>query len=95
MLSRAGEKFGYKQISELKSELTKLGRELCWALEKQTGVKVFYYLHRYYGTSPKNEPQRRCPGCGKQWLEQDSEVFKLICDKCRLISTVAQDFQKA
>ena len=94
MLSGVGESFGYKQLSELKSELTKLGRELRALLQKKTGVPVFYYLHRYYGISQKAEAKRRCPGCGYMWKKQESDFFCLRCDRCQLISTVAQDFRK-
>ena len=92
MLSWTGEKFGYKQMAELKSDLTKFGREICAALEKKTGIPVYYYLHRYYGTSPNAELKKRCPGCGSQWIQQESKAFELRCDKCQLLSTPAQDF---
>ena len=94
MLSRTGEKFGYKQMAELKSDLTKFGREICAALEKKTGVPVYYYLHRYYGISPKAELKMCCPGCGGQWIRQESKTFELRCDKCQLFSNPAQDFIK-
>jgi predicted nucleic acid-binding Zn ribbon protein len=89
MASRAGEKFGYKQISELNSELTKFGRELCATLEKQTSTKVFYYLHRYRETLLRSKSRRTCPGCGNKWILQESNLFRFRCDKCRLISTDA------
>ena len=95
MESGAGEMFGYRQMSDLNSNLTILGRELCASLEKRTGVPVFYYLHRYYGASQKAEAKRRCPGCGSKWVEQESNVFGLRCDKCKLFSTVALEFQNA
>lgn len=94
MMSGVGEQFGYRQLSALNSELTKLGRELCAGLEKQTGVRIYYYLHRYYGTSAGGESTRRCPGCGNTWSAHDSDVFKLRCDDCRLLSTPAEEFQK-
>jgi len=95
MLSGVGEKFGYDQISELKSELTKFGRTIGASLEKKAGVPVYYYLHRYYGTSPKAESKKRCPGCGSRWAEQESKTFQMRCDKCKLLSTPAQDFLKS
>ena len=92
IMSGVGERFGYRQMAVLNSELTELGRKLCAGLEQQTGIRVYYYLHRYYGTSAKSESTRRCPGCGNKWSAHDSSVFELRCDGCRLLSTAAQDF---
>lgn len=94
MLSRTGEKFGYTQISEMKSGLTKLGRGICAALETKTKLPVYYYLHRYYGMSQAAETKRRCPNCDGKWnLKKPVGIFEFCCEKCRLLSTQAADFQ--
>ena len=95
MLSRVCEKFGYKQISELKSGLTKLGREICATLEKKMRIPVYYYLHRYYGVSEKSELKRCCPGCKGKWhLKEPVGIYDFCCKKCRLFSVIAPDLQK-
>jgi predicted nucleic acid-binding Zn ribbon protein len=93
MLSRVGEKFGYNQMAELKSDLTKLGREICAVLEKKTDVPVYYYLHRYYGVSAKAESKRRCPDCKGEWLlKEPIGIYDFCCKKCRLFSVKAPGF---
>jgi len=92
MESCAGEMFGYRQMSDLNSELTILGRKLCTFLERKTGVPVFYHLHRYYGKSSRTELKRRCPGCNGQWLlNKPMGLFDFCCKKCRLFSVIAPD----
>ena len=94
MMSGAGEKFGYDQLSQFKSSLTKQGRELCSKLEHRLKIPVYYYLHRYHGSSSEGERKRRCPGCGGRWLlDPPLGRYDFRCEKCRLISVVAVDFQ--
>ncbi len=85
----------YKQIAEPRSQLTLTGRELCQAIEKNTGIPTYYYLLRFYGRKA-GEKNRKCPGCGRNWRHRENKNlrprfhhFDFQCDHCRLVSHVA------
>ncbi|VTR62559.1 Zn-ribbon-containing, possibly nucleic-acid-binding protein [Actinobacillus pleuropneumoniae] len=54
------------QISEVDSELSQAGIDLCRQLEAISGVPTFYYLYRL-GNDLAAEHQRKCPKCGGEW----------------------------
>jgi predicted nucleic acid-binding Zn ribbon protein len=82
----------YRQLAEVKSVLSRSGREACQLIEKATGKPTYYFLHRYWGwESEDKETNRRCPSCGGNWHNKAKSkhgigrfVFK--CESCRLVS---------
>jgi len=89
----------YKELVEPGSELSLCGRDLCRSIEEGTGIPTYYYLMRYWGRR-KDESQRKCPGCGRKWRvselsneEKPFWEFDFRCDKCRLVSRDACDFE--
>lgn len=92
MNSGPGERFGTNQMSKFDSPLTKQGLEVCAAIQKATGKKVFYYLHKYYAKSQEDELQRKCPGCNGNWLlKKPFRFFDFMCKKCKLLSSIGFD----
>jgi len=84
----------YKEMADLKSELSKEGREICSIIESKIGVPTYYYLTRYWGRA-KGEESRVCPECGGKWAHLRSGVeegpfhkFSFSCKSCRLASHV-------
>lgn len=77
------------QISEEKSELAGIGRELCREIEQNTNIPTFYYLYRL--GSNESEYQRKCPSCGGEWklAEPLHDIFHFKCEPCRLISNLS------
>lgn len=84
----------YRQMAEVRSGLSRAGREACKVIEQATGKPTYYFLHRYWGwESQDKERKRRCPSCGGKWLNRPESkegigrfVFK--CDPCRLVSEI-------
>jgi predicted nucleic acid-binding Zn ribbon protein len=84
-----GEKRFHNYLSDIKSPLTKQGREICSKLEELTGKPSYYYLFNY----DSKKMAQHCPSCGADW-QLDSkllEKFDLKCDDCRLVSEKAKD----
>jgi len=78
------DRFTYRQMSDIKSTLSKAGREICTTYEKALGKPFYYFLFHYsdYGRLRKN-----CPVCGSEWvLKDDIGNLSFKCDKCRLVS---------
>jgi predicted nucleic acid-binding Zn ribbon protein len=86
-----GERFGIRQMSDLRSSLAKQGREICDKLTNLTGKPVYYYLYRYkLKTTITKEKQRRCPRCDGEWLlKQKLYLFDFKCEACRLVSNIS------
>jgi predicted nucleic acid-binding Zn ribbon protein len=85
----------YKQLAEPDSELSNYGRELGREIERATARPAYYYLRRYWGRSA-GEESRLCPGCGGRWrvsgttfAKKPFHQFALRCQRCRLVSHVA------
>jgi hypothetical protein len=87
--SGIGERFGQRQMEDVKSALSENGREVAESLEQRVNQPVFYFLNRT--TETKTERQRRCPSCGGAWLLKEpwGPYFDFRCRKCRLVSNVA------
>lgn len=83
VLSGVGEGFGYREISEIESPLTKEGLEICREMSQKSKRPFYYFLHRHY------VPQEStCPGCGQEW-KLDGKlhgIYTFKCDQCRLLS---------
>jgi predicted nucleic acid-binding Zn ribbon protein len=89
----------YRMLADPRSELSLRGRESCLAIEKATGIPVYYYLLRYFGRKGENEKQRKCPCCGNSWFVEHPQQsvykpklfyqFDFQCPNCRLVSNLA------
>ena len=86
-----GERFGYQQISEFNSSLSKRGIDICDKVLKLTGKKTYYYLYRSKTISKNKEISRKCPSCGGEWLLNETmhEIFNFCCNKCSLLSNIS------
>jgi predicted nucleic acid-binding Zn ribbon protein len=91
MNSATGERFGYREMSQVNSSLSRHGRDICKHFEQSSGKPAYYHLHRHYGRSRVLEERRKCPGCGGEWrlAERWHDFFDFRCDRCRLVSTLA------
>ena len=78
------DRFTYRQMSDIKSTLSKSGREICSAYENAIG-KPFYYFLYYHSNSKKI--WKTCPDCGGEWkLKDNIGNLSFKCDICRLVS---------
>lgn len=89
--SGTGERFAYRELSRIDSELSVEGRDLCRRIEKSSGIAVYYYVMRYYGKSLVAERKCPCPGCGRKWFIDEPGVHDFHCDRCRLVSDIAAE----
>jgi predicted nucleic acid-binding Zn ribbon protein len=89
--SGVAEQYAYRQLSDVRSSLSREGRELAKQLETRTGVHVYYYLMKHYGVSDGRDRQRRCPSCKGRWLlpEPLHGILDFQCNRCRLMSNIA------
>lgn len=85
------EKATTRQMSDVGSTLSKVGRENCSVLESLSGKPFYYYLYRANGRSVKSEMARCCPSCGQPWYLETAlhSLFHYKCDQCRLLSNFA------
>jgi predicted nucleic acid-binding Zn ribbon protein len=85
-----GEQFGTRQMSDLRSSLSRSGVAVCKEIERLTGRPVYYYLHRASGRGRSAEVRRRCPSCRGSWLLNTAlhGKFDFKCDKCHLLSNI-------
>lgn len=81
-----GERFSYRQMAHLNSDLTKWGREICAEMAQRKGKPFYYYLMLYYATR-----RRTCPSCGQAWKlrEKWHDFYAFKCDQCFLVSNEA------
>jgi predicted nucleic acid-binding Zn ribbon protein len=86
-----GERFGIRQMSLPDSSLSKEGRKIADRLTELTGKPAYYSLYRYHRrTTVAKERERRCPGCGGEWLLPEKwHYFDFRCDRCRLVSQIS------
>jgi len=93
MNCNVGERFGFKQLQSIDSQLTKNGLELCKDIEELTGIKTYYYLYKYTAKSRKQELLRKCPKCNSEWLLDTPlhKQFDFECKKCLLLSNIGWD----
>lgn len=91
MGTAVGERFGERQLADLNSPLNRCGRQVAKALAQQSGLPVYYYLHKTRGQNEKVERTRTCPQCHGDWL-LDTKLhgrFDFRCDTCHLLGNVA------
>lgn len=81
-----GEQWALTQMSDVNSELSKQGLEICQILKEKLGKPVYYDLYQYYILS--DEKNRKCPKCGGEWLLKEPlhDRYDFKCDKCYLLS---------
>lgn len=82
------------QISEVESELSQQGRELCTEIEQISNIPTYYYLYRL-GYDETIEFERKCPSCGGEWkLDKPlHDILHFKCDECRLVSNLSWELQ--
>ncbi|HEX9062428.1 MAG TPA: DUF2310 family Zn-ribbon-containing protein [Clostridia bacterium] len=83
MNTRVGEKYGYRQISNINSTLSVEGLEICKKMSSAVGKPFFYFLHKWY--SPQKD---YCPICGEYWRLDEClhDLYTHKCDKCFIMS---------
>jgi predicted nucleic acid-binding Zn ribbon protein len=86
-----GERFALREMGRYNSSLSRRGCAICFTIREATGCPIYYYLHRYYGRSHRQEAMRRCPNCTGEWLlaEPWHDIFDFRCDQCHLLSQKA------
>lgn len=86
-----GERFGIREMSDVRSSLAKQGRAIGDKLTALTGKPTYYYLYRYkLRTNIIKEKQRRCPSCDREWLVENKwHRFDFKCERCRLVSDLS------
>lgn len=81
------DRFTYRQMNALDSQLSKDGRDICKAFEEATGISFYYYLFHYQGLSGKRKTPAACPSCGGDWKLIGKKTFiDYKCDKCKLVA---------
>jgi predicted nucleic acid-binding Zn ribbon protein len=89
----------YRELADPNSFLSRSGRDVAATVEAVTGKPTYYYLMRYCGND-KVSQQQVCPICGLPWAQDllpfqrfnINEQWVLRCDRCRLVSELATDF---
>ena len=86
-----GQRFGERQMSDMKSPLSITGLAICNEIQRLTGRPTYYYLFRASARSHSEEASRRCPTCRGEWLMKKPlhGKFDFKCERCRLISNIA------
>ena len=81
------DRFTYRQLNKLDSQLSKIGLDICKELEKATNIPTYYYLFHSNGLSGKIKTPAVCPSCGANWkLTGEKTFIGYKCDKCRLVA---------
>jgi predicted nucleic acid-binding Zn ribbon protein len=86
-----GEKWAIKQMSDLTSQLSKFGRDVCDNITEKTKVPTYYFLLNYRTISLAKDKLRKCPSCNGEWLLNEKWLgfYDFKCNKCRLVSTLS------
>jgi len=75
------DRFTYRQLNNLDSQLSKIGIDICKELEKATSIPTYYYLFQ------SNKSKEHCPICGSDWKLSGEKIFiDYKCDQCRLVA---------
>ena len=81
------DRFTYRQLNKLDSQLSKIGLDICKQIEKATDIPTYYYLFHARGLWHTNNTPAECPSCGKNWRLSCVETFiDYKCDQCRLVA---------
>jgi len=75
------DRFTYRQLNNLDSQLSKIGLNICNELEKATNTPTYYYLFQ------NGKSKEKCPICGADWkLKGEKTFIDYRCEKCRLVA---------
>jgi len=75
------DRFTFRQMHDPKSQLSKIGMEICKAFEEKLGKPFFYFLFNHLRT------YKTCPVCGADWkICGEKKFVDYKCDKCRLVA---------
>jgi predicted nucleic acid-binding Zn ribbon protein len=78
------------EMGDIHSKLSREGITICENITANTGIPTYYYLFRYFARSRAKELERKCPGCGGEWLlDEPVHIFDFRCATCRLLSNIA------
>ena len=58
-----GEKWATRQMSDVKSQLSVFGRNVCSRIAEVTGIPAYYFLYNYRSISITKDKLRKCPSC--------------------------------
>ena len=84
------DRFSKRQITDHKSQLNKVGRDICSELEKKVGKPVYYMLGNpiggWYEFEKNNKVLSSCPKCGGNIIKSNGyfDAFLNLCHDCRL-----------
>ncbi|WP_348729646.1 DUF2310 family Zn-ribbon-containing protein [Rheinheimera texasensis] len=80
-----------RALQNFGSQLNRQGRAFARGISQRIAKPVYYALYRGSSTDCAAEQQRRCPGCGDDWLLSDPwhQRFDFRCDRCLLVSNIA------
>ncbi|TXH96093.1 MAG: nucleotide-binding protein [Rheinheimera sp.] len=84
-----------RALQNFGSQLNRQGRAFARGISQRIAKPVYYALYRGSSTDCEAETQRRCPGCGGDWLlsEPWHQHFDFRCDRCLLVSNIAWQCQ--
>lgn len=75
------DRFTYRQMNNVDSQLSKIGMDICREFEKAMDVPFYYYLFHYRKTPTA------CPACGENWILTGEKTFiDYKCDSCKLVA---------
>ncbi len=73
------DRFTYRQLNSLDSQLSKIGLDIRRELENQTNIPTYYYIYQ------SEKSRETCPGCDANWLIiGEKTIVDYKCEKCRL-----------
>lgn len=80
----------YKQLTNINSDLSIKGRDICKIISDSTGIPTYFYQYRYFSYS-NGEGDRKCPSCGRQWRQstlkdKNFREFHFMCKRCHIVS---------
>jgi len=84
-----------EELTSIKSDLYRRGREITKRISFLTKKPVYYYLYRVGGDDKESELKRRCPSCDGEWKlpEPWFGLFDFRCEPCGIVSNISWDFQ--
>jgi predicted nucleic acid-binding Zn ribbon protein len=84
-----------RALQNFGSRLNRQGRAFARSISQHIAKPVYYALYRGTSSDCAAETQRRCPGCGGEWLLHAPwhQRFDFRCDRCLLVSNIAWQCQ--
>ena len=84
-----GESWCQAQLQEHDSELSEQGIDCAKKIEEVTKLPTYYFLFNYREETEETGRQRKCPGCGGDWMLEEKivdDLYAFKCDACRLVA---------